>query len=99
MRKEVEPLAANLNWVLRPSSRVATKRKVANGHHPGNGSRVDQTAAPESAAAIATVKTNRLRRVSRDIEVKAWDPDLIREPYAQVVPSLLDNRFAIKRSQ
>ena len=59
MMKDVDPFAASLSWVWRPSSNVATKRNVARGHQPGNGRRTDHTAAPETQAAITMVATKR----------------------------------------
>jgi hypothetical protein len=47
MMKEVDPFAAIRKRVCRLSSRVATKRKVAIGHQPGKGRRIDHAAAPE----------------------------------------------------
>src|SRR5512134_2668026 len=67
MTKLVEPLAASLNRVLKLSSMLATNTNVASGHHPGNGSRKDQTAAPAAAAQTATPSTKKRIRASRDI--------------------------------
>ena len=74
MMNEVDPLAASLNWVLRVSSKVATKRNVTKGHQPGKGKRVGQTPAPEAVAASVTAVTNSLSRVSRGIEMGDRDP-------------------------
>jgi hypothetical protein len=57
MMNDVDPLAAILNWVLRLSSKVETKRNVATGHQPGNGKWTDHTAAPDILATTATVAT------------------------------------------
>jgi hypothetical protein len=58
MTNEVEPLAATLRRVVvRPSRRVATKRKVPSGHHPGNGDRKKYAAPPAMTAAPATLTT------------------------------------------
>jgi hypothetical protein len=68
MTNEVEPLAATLSLVVvRPSRRVATKRKVPSGHQPGNGDRNKYAAPPATKAAPATVTTRRLTLASRDI--------------------------------
>ena len=59
MIKEVDPLAASLNGVLRLSSKVATNKNVASGHQPGNGKRTFHTAAPLITAASVMNPTNR----------------------------------------
>ena len=77
MMNEVDPRAASLNWVLRVSSRVATKRNVTNGHQPGKARRVGQTPALEAMAASVIAVTKSLSRVSRDIEVRMGIPVLL----------------------
>src|SRR4051794_1894119 len=78
MMKEVDPFAPSLRGVLRLSSKVATKRNVARGHQPGKGRRTVWTAAPESAAAVATAPTNRVSRLSRDIAEGTGIPILLK---------------------
>jgi hypothetical protein len=59
MMKEVEPFAAIRKRVCRLSSRVATKRKVATGHQPGNGERIDQAATPDIQDMVTIAPTKR----------------------------------------
>jgi hypothetical protein len=59
MINEVDPLAAMRSWVFKLSSKLATKRKVASGHQPGNGRRTDHTAAAERADANEITATKR----------------------------------------
>src|SRR5918999_3826206 len=71
---EVDPRAVNLRFVLKLSSRTATKSSVPKGHHPGKGSRMDQTAAAQAAEAAAMQPTKRKTRVSRVIVHREWGP-------------------------
>jgi hypothetical protein len=69
MINEVDPMAPSLSWVFRLSRRVATKMKVANAHHPGNGERAAYKLAPASSAAEAAASTR-----GYTFEVRAiWD--------------------------
>jgi hypothetical protein len=74
--KDVEPFAANLNCVLRLSSKEAIKMRVRSGHHPGNGRRTTHTAAPQTAAVAVTRPTKRYIRVWRGMSNRYGGPGL-----------------------
>ena len=90
---DVDPLAASRSWVLRVSKSVATNTNVTSGHQPGNGRRTAQTAAPDNAAAAATIATKIEIRAVRGIRNKVGDP-VKTWAYDQVAPSLLPNKPA-----
>src|SRR4051812_18934759 len=78
MRKDVEPFAATLSWVLRVSNSVAINTKVINGHQPGNGALTDQTATPDNTAVTVMDPTKSGILGSRGMKVGMGTPCLLK---------------------
>ncbi len=76
---------------MRPSRRVATKRKVARGHQPGNCDRYSKVTKATAVAAPATPRTRRWIFVPRAIKELGSGSRPPTCDYCQVCPSPLPN--------